>query len=421
MKKETWKRIRQAFAIFALVVLLVGTSFELAQNVLAQATGYRYGPNGLILNGYNGGLCFESTYLSGVDSCIQRLQTGNVGFTLGGVNSGWSTVTNAPVVALATATTNGFIPAGTYRLDLRYITITGGSTAVTSTQEATQATTGTTSTITATAPIAAAGAAGYVVDSSAISGATLTELTQPMTTTVCAGAFQVNGPNGPGTGVTVCPFGVNAVLTNIVIVAPTVFTPNIPGASTGFPAAGTPIPTQNTAVFPAAIPQLVCNLLPQTALSTITTIQVLGSCPLGANALNSIGKVLHIAGQGVYTSSAQTGTMTLSLVMGGITPMAITSAAIITGGQTNAQFDFDWRCVTSLTGATGTLVCTGLQDVNLATANNLAALTREADNIHGAASSAINLTGALTATMNITMSASTTSAVLNTAEVYLEN
>src|ERR1700674_1258334 len=428
VKKATWKRLRQVFVILALILVLVGTTFELANTVLAQATGYRYSPQGLVLNGYNGGLCFESTYLSGVTSCIQQMVAGTLGQTLGNVNTGWGNLPNAPVAALATATTGGFIPNGTsYRLGIRYITITGGSTIITAAQEATQTTTGSgTSTITVTAPLAAAGAAGYVVDSTNASGvglsnATLTELTQPMSTAVCAGAFQVNSINGPGTGLTVCQFGTNAVLTNLIFAVPTVFTPNIPGSPAGFAAGGTPTPVQNNAAYPAGIPETICNLLPQTALATITTIQVLGSCPMQPNVQNQIGKILRIVGQGVYTSGAQTGTMTLSLVMGGITPMTITSPAIITGGQTNAQFYFDWRCTTQSTGAAGTLMCTGEQDVNLATANNLAALTRQADNIHGAASSAINLTAANTVTANITMSSSTTSAQLLDMRVYLDN
>src|ERR1700674_1343369 len=164
VKKATWKRLRQVFVILALILVLVGTTFELANTVLAQATGYRYSPQGLVLNGYNGGLCFESTYLSGVTSCIQQMVAGTLGQTLGNVNTGWGNLPNAPVAALATATTGGFIPNGTsYRLGIRYITITGGSTIITAAQEATQTTTGSgTSTITVTAPLAAAGASGAV-------------------------------------------------------------------------------------------------------------------------------------------------------------------------------------------------------------------------------------------------------------------
>src|SRR5258708_24952809 len=88
---------------------------------------------------------------------------------------------------------------------------TGGLTKVGAAGEASQATSGGgLSTLTATAPIAAAGAAGYVVAVSPAAGATLTETLQPMNTAVCAGAFAVQS------GLVVCPFGVNAVMTSLV-------------------------------------------------------------------------------------------------------------------------------------------------------------------------------------------------------------
>ena len=164
MKKSISLRAVQIFAICVMVLVLAGTCFELANTVMAQTTGYRFSQNGIVFQGQNGGVCFESFFNAGPDTCINRLQSGNLGVSLGNINSGWATLSNAPVVALATATTGGFIPTGTsYRLALTYMTITGGETAITATQEATQTTTGAgnTSTITATAPLAAAGAAGY--------------------------------------------------------------------------------------------------------------------------------------------------------------------------------------------------------------------------------------------------------------------
>lgn len=427
MKKSTWKTFRQALAVVGLVLLLVGTTFELANTVLAQTTGYRFGPQGLIFQGQNGGVCFESFFNAGPDTCFNRMNAGSIGVTQGGINGGWATLNNAPVVALGTTTGTGSIPAGTsYRLAVTYMTITGGETTITATQEATQTTTTANSIITVTAPIAAAGAAGYRVYSTNASGvgagnATLTELLQNITTTVCAGAFQVNSPAGPGTGPFVCPFGVNAVLSSLVTTPVTVFTPNVPGSGPTFQPSGIPIPAQNTAAFPAGIPELVCNLLPQTADVTITTIQSMGSCILATNIQNSIGKVLHVKGYGVFTSGAQTGTMTISLTEGGITPITVTSPAIITGGQTNSQFNFDYYLVTSLTGTTGTIVPTGTLGVNLATANNVLPLSINQDNIHGVASAAINLAQSNTLTVNITMTTSTTSAQLTNAVVYLEN
>lgn len=419
MKKETWKNIRQAAAVACMTLILLATCFELVTHVAAQGVGYRYGPNGIVYQGQNSGDCFEPTVNSGPDVCIQRMTTGQVGITQGGINIGNAYLPAAPVIALATATTGGTIPAGTYRLAFTYMTINGGETTIAAAQEATQATTGSTSTITATAPLAAAGAAGYRVYSSAISGASLSELSQPITTTVCAGAFQVNGPTGPGTGPWVCPFGVNAVLTSITITAATASTPNIPG-TVAVINGGLAIPSLNTAAYPAAIPETICNLLPQTARTTITTIQPMGSCILSAGIQNSVGKILHITGHGIYTSSAQTGTMTISLTEGGITPMTVTSAAIVTGGQTNAQFTFDYILTTSLTGTSGTLEGHGTLAVNLATAANGNILSVYEDQIT-AASSAIDLTAANTLVANITMTSSTTSAQLRDMQVVAMN
>lgn len=394
--------------------------------------GYRFAGNDLILSGAGAGLCFESSYGAGPDNCYQRLGPNNVGQTLGnsaqGIGAtGWAYLNPPPVVALATATTGGTIPDGTsYRLALVYITPLGGETNITSTQEATQTTSGGgLSTITVTAPVAAAGAAGYGVYSTNASGvgagnATLTELSQPITTAVCAGAFQTAGSGGPGTGPWVCPFGTNAVFTSLLFTAAGNTVSNIPGTTTAFLNGGKAIPTVNGAAYPAAIPELICNLIPTTTNVTITTIQAMGSCPLAAGVQNGQGKVLRVTGHIVYTSGAQTGTATISLTEGGITPMTVTSGAIITGGQTNAQIDFDYYLTTSKIGAAGTLEGHGNLDINLATAANGNILSRYADQIV-AASSAINLTAANTLAINITMSASTTSATLRDAQVWLLN
>lgn len=424
--KQVLKIVLAAVLITALGIG-VGYDFGNLNQVQAQAVGYRYGQGGLIFSGIAGGICGEPSYNSGADACIQRVNTGQLGQTLGNPNIGWAYLAPPPVIALATATTGGTIPDGTsYRLALSLVTINGGQTNITSTQEATQTTTGGgLSTITATAPIASAGAAGYAVYSTNASGvgnsnATLTELQQPITTAVCAGAFAVNGPSGPGTGQVVCPFGTNAVFTSLLFAAAGNTVPNIPGTQAAVNG-GQAIPATNTAAYPSGIPELVCNMLPQTARATITTIQPLGSCVLQPNIQNTIGRVLHIKGYGVFTSGAQTGTMTISMTEGGITPCTVTSPAIITGGQTNSQFSFECYLSTNSTGSAATLTGVETLGVNLATANNVLPLSINQDNIHGVASSAINLTVTNTLVANITMSSSTTSAQLTSAFVYLEN
>jgi hypothetical protein len=423
VKKSTWKTFRQALAVAGLVLLLVGTTFELANTVLAQTTGYRFGPNGIIFQGQNGGVCFESFFNAGPDTCINRIQGGNLGVTSGGVNAGSATISNAPVVALSTTTGTGSIPAGTsYRLAVTYMTITGGETAITAAQEATQTTTTANSIITVTAPLAAAGAAGYRVYSTNASGvglgnATLTELLQNITTTVCAGAFQVNGPAGPGTGPFVCPFGVNAVLSSLVTTAPTIFTPNIPGSAPVFQGSGIGIPAANTAVFPAAIPELICNFIAQPALATITTIQTLATCPLTAGIQNSSGKVLRVTGH-ILFSTAGTPLVTISVLEGGITPIAVATPAT-TGSPTNGQLIPDYYLTTALTGATGTIESHGTlsAQVNTALGTDLPVYADQ----NTAASAAVNLTGQNNLTIAITCSTTCSAATLRDGQVWLLN
>ena len=416
----------QPLAIALAVLLVVCTSFELANTVMAQTTGYRFGPNGIVFQGQNGGVCFEPVFLYGVDSCLNRIQTGNIGFNLGTPNSGWAYMPNAPVVALSTATTGGSIPNGTsYRLALTYMTITGGETAITSTQEATQTTTGSgTSTITATAPIAAAGAAGYRIWSTNASGvgngnATLTELLQPITTTVCAGAFQVNGPAGPGTGPWVCPIGTNAVLTSITTTAATVFTPNIPGSGPTVQNGGIAIPAANTAAYPAAIPELIANLNATTALATITSAQTFASIPLAANVQNSAGKVIRITGHGVFTTS-NAGTITLAVTEGGITPISVAGSANTAASETGAQFSFDYYITTASTGTAGTLESHGQFCDQLSGTLSTAMVCTNDQNT--AVSASIGLTTANTLAITFAVSGSGfSSATLRDAQVWLLN
>jgi hypothetical protein len=365
--------------------------------LLAQTFSYRFSGNGLIFSGPGSGFFTEAVYNGGPDSGFARLGAGQLGAVNGGINFNPNAViTPPPIIALATATTGGTIADATYRAVLIYVTPTGGQTNVAAAGEATQATSGGgLSTLTATAPIAAAGAAGYVVAVSPGGGATLTETLQPMSTAVCAGAFAVQS------ALVVCPFGVNAVMTSLVT--------------------GQGIPLQNSAAFPAAVPQLICNLLPQTANVTITTIQTMGSCVLGPGIQNVSGKLLRVTGHGVYTTATQTGTMTISVTEGGQTPIAITSAAIITGGQTNQGFNLDYYVTTSLTGSSGKVEAHGALCVNVATGTQSAIAMACSQDTNTAASSAFNLTASNTLAIAITMTTSTTSATLRDAQVWLLN
>lgn len=421
MKKQRSNALKSALVgmLIALIIMLpLGASAQNANQVYP-------GVNGPVFDGTSGP-CWETTYLSGVYACLNGLGAGAVGVNQGGINLGTATLAPTPAIATSTATTGGTIADGTsYRLATTYITITGGETSIAAAQEGTQTTSGGgLSTITVTAPIAAAGAAGYAVYSTNASGVgnsntTLTELSQPITTTVCAGAFQVNGPLGPGTGRWVCPFAVNAVFTSLQFTATTATTPNIPGSGPTVANGGLAIPATNTAAYPAAIPETICNFIPLTAQTTSTSTTIMASCPLAANIQNSYGKILHITGHGVFTATG-TPTVTISAVEGGITPISIPGKAVTTGGQTNAQFTFDFYLTTSATGTSGTLEAHGLLYAQLASAANSTALATYADT-NTAASSAINLTAANTLTLNITGSSGVSASTLRDAQIVLMN
>ena len=245
----------------------------------------------------------------------------------------------------------------------------------------------------------------------------MTELLQPINSVVCAGAFQVNGPAGVGTGPFVCPFGTNAVLTTITTTGPTIFTPNIPGSGPIFQNGGIPIPAANTAAYPAAIPELICNFVAQPANVTITTIQAMATCPMAANVQNSNGKILRVTGHLVFSNGTTTQS-TISLTEGGITPMTITPI-VTSAATTNAQQTFDYYLTTASTGTAGTLEGHGTLCTQL-TATNTTALSCSADALT-AVSAAINLAAANNLVINITETSSTSTATLRDAQVWLLN
>jgi len=377
-------------AIAASLLLIVGFA-------MGQGVGYRWAGSNLINAGLGAGFMTEPSYNAGADIGLVRLGAGQLGAVNGGVNS---TQNNAflpppPVVSLSNSGTGGTIAAGTYRGVLTYRTPTGGRTVVAAAGEATTTTSGSTSTITYTAPIPAAGAEGYELWLSGIAGATLTETLQPMTTTVCSTAFV------DPTGVTVCPFGTNSTITSVVT--------------------GVGVPLANTASYPAAIPQMIANLVQVPSLSTITTAQTFVTVPFGPGIQNVAGKVMRITGHGRYTSGSQTGTMTIAVTEGGITPVTVTSAAITTGGQTNQQFQFDYYITTNATGSAGTVWGHGELCINGATGTTTTNALLCSNDAITAVSSAISLTGANSLAITIAMSSSTTSATLDDAQLWLLN
>jgi len=312
------------------IVLTLAFGLMLSGSALAQ----RIGATGFVVDGVGAGLCGDPSYNGGLDGCLNRLGSGLYGWSNGIAPSPQSVpltgniLLNAPAAAgtLGTATTGGTIAAGTYRISLAYVTLTGGKTPGGTDSSSTQATTGSTSTLTGNAPAAVSGAVGYIIGVSPAGGAANTEVTQPITTAVCAGAFVV------GNGITVCPFSSNYTLTSLTTAGDA--TPWISGAP-------------NT----AGLLQLSSG--PTTALTTVTTAQTMGSWTLPAGAMNVQGKRMHIHGQLMFSNGVTTPAITLSVKIGSsVTPVSVVGAANA-NSNTNSPVDFDFTIQTTTTGTSG--------------------------------------------------------------------
>lgn len=302
-----------------------------------QTTGAHISPNGVTVDGVNQGLCGEASYNSGADGCLYRVGPGQYGFG-NGILPVASLIPivpniylNAPAAAasLGTATTGGTIAAGTYRVALTYVTATGGETPIGADSGSTQATTGSTSTLTGNAPAVASDAVGYRIFVSAAGGAANSEVLQPIATTVCAGAFVTPVPGGGGL---VCPFGANYTLTSLV--------------STGYAT-----PAISGAPNTAGVVNLTAG--PQTAITTVTTAQTMGSWPLAAGAMNVQGKKMRIKGELMFSNGVTTPAITLSVKIGStVSPVSIVGAANA-NSNSNAPLYFEAEIQTTTTGTSG--------------------------------------------------------------------
>ena len=160
------------------------------------------------------------------------------------------------------------------------------------------------------------------------------------------------------------------------------------------------------------------QLGPQTALTAITTAQVLLSKAFGAGALNVAGTTITIAGKLVYsTTIANVATISLALTLGGVTLATITTAATNTAASTNLPIQFSFTATVTATGASGTLIANGVVNADVGTAAAAAVATYLDTNT--AVSSAVNLLNAETMTVTIAASAAVPSATLLNATVQV--
>lgn len=156
-------------------------------------------------------------------------------------------------------------------------------------------------------------------------------------------------------------------------------------------------------------------------VTAVTTAQTLASLALGANVQNIVGRTLKVCGFGVYTSPGTTApTLTIQVTEGGITPVAITTAALSTTASTSLPFQFCYRITTASKGATGTLEAHGYLNANIS-ANTAAAAVATYLDTNTAVSSAVNLTAANTLAIQVVASSALTSVSLRQASIEVVN
>ena len=110
---------------------------------------------------------------------------------------------------------------------------------------------------------------------------------------------------------------------------------------------------------------------PALPLTAITTAQTLFSVALNSFFLNRAGRVLHIIGTLVYsTTSTNVATLTVALTLGGVTVATITTTASNTAASTNLQVNFEFYLTVNTTGTSGVVVSHGEVQANLGTATS---------------------------------------------------
>lgn len=153
------------------------------------------------------------------------------------------------------------------------------------------------------------------------------------------------------------------------------------------------------------------SAIPQTPLTAITTAQTLLSETYNAGALNYQNRRLLVRGTLVYnTTIGNVATISLALILAGVTLCTITTPATNTAASTNLpiQFEFELNVVTL--GAAATIESHGKVIANIGTA--AAGVAGVYLDTNTAVSSAVNLLTADTLSMTIAGSAAIPSATL---------
>ena len=157
----------------------------------------------------------------------------------------------------------------------------------------------------------------------------------------------------------------------------------------------------------------------QTAVTAITTAQNLLTFLFGAGALNVTGRKIRVKGVAIYsTTAANVATISIALVLGGVTLCTITTAATNTAASANLPLRFEFELTVVTLGATATIEAHGRVDANVGTV--AAAAVAVYLDTNTAVSAAVNLTSASTLAVTIAASAAIPSAQLRAATVMYE-
>jgi hypothetical protein len=149
----------------------------------------------------------------------------------------------------------------------------------------------------------------------------------------------------------------------------------------------------------------------QTAITTVTTAQTLGSVVLPAGLMNVAGRTLNFCASGTYTTTGgQTPAITLSAKVAAVTPVSVVSAAVTASAAT-----MPWRFCGSITtaaiGATGTDEAHAALNINLGAGAAAAAVSTYLDT-NTAVSSTYDHTAANTLAIQLAAGSTLASATL---------
>ena len=160
----------------------------------------------------------------------------------------------------------------------------------------------------------------------------------------------------------------------------------------------------------------------QSALSNVTTAQTAYTANILSGGMNKLRRMFEILGSGVYTSpGATTPTITVQIVLGGVTLCAIVGGPINTTASTNMPFNFAFTLSVVSTGTAGTIESHGYFNINTS-ANTPAAAIQTFNDTNTAVSSAVNLvTSPLALLVQFAASSTVTSITLRQLQINVIN